>query len=643
MKKVLSPIALLATFYIALVLFLGNTQLPNAEITSRQKGRFESFLKAVQQLESKTKTLENTVSSKKEVQTAYLNVRKAFKEWEYLAEHLDYLFIKDYINGAPLPKLERESFGLNIQEPKGLQVIDELVFSDSLFFQKENILKEIVGLKENLNKHIPASKIYDQSIFEAARTELVRIFALGETGFDTPASGNALADAHTSVIVLQTDMSLYFSAIKSKNPKLAESLANDFESAKQYLAANQDFDTFDRLTFLKKYIDPLYGNLLLAQETLEIEMPEETGKNTLPINYKARSIFANDFLDPVKYMRIPSRFVNKKTIELGKTLFFDPALSASNERSCASCHNPAKGFTDNLSKSTATGRTGSLARNSPTLLNCVYSERFFHDLRAKSLEEQTEHVITSAGEFNTTMLQIIEKLKGSVEYQDAFKNAFPEYTQNSLNSQTIQYAISSYVSSLSALNSPFDKYVRGETKQIPTNIKNGFNLFMGKAACGACHFAPTFNGTVPPLYLESESEVLGVPENPYTKPLKLDPDRGRAVGTMREGTPFYEYSFKTPTVRNVSLSAPYMHNGAYKTLEDVMDFYNNGGGKGMGLTVPYQTLSEDSLHLNKQETNDIIAFMQSLTDTTGLTSVPKRLPVFEGNEMLNKRKIGGEY
>jgi cytochrome c peroxidase len=230
-----------------------------------------------------------------------------------------------------------------------------------------------------------------------------------------------------------------------------------------------------------------------------------------------------------------------------------------------------------------------------------------------------------------------------MEYQDAFKNAFPEYKQNSLNSQTIQYAISSYVSSLSALNSPFDKYVRGESKQIPTNIKNGFNLFMGKAACGTCHFAPTFNGTVPPLYLESESEVLGVPENPYIKLLKLDPDRGRAIATMREGTPFYEHSFKTPTVRNVSFTAPYMHNGAYKTLDDVMDFYNNGGGKGMGLEVPYQTLSKDSLHLNKQETSDIIAFMQSLADTIGLTSVPKRLPVFEGNEVLNKRKVGGEY
>ena len=104
---------------------------------------------------------------------------------------------------------------------------------------------------------------------------------------------------------------------------------------------------------------------------------------------------------------------------------------------------------------------------------------------------------------------------------------------------------------------------------------------MGKAACGTCHYAPVFNGTVPPYFKESESEVLGVAKNPYAKKQILDDDKGRGNSLLKERVEFYNYSFKTPTVRNVEYTFPYMHNGAYKTLEDVMEFYNNGGGKGL--------------------------------------------------------------
>jgi cytochrome c peroxidase len=166
---------------------------------------------------------------------------------------------------------------------------------------------------------------------------------------------------------------------------------------------------------------------------------------------------------------------------------------------------------------------------------------------------------------------------------------------------------------------------------------------MGKAACGTCHFAPNFNGTVPPLYNESESEVLGVPENPYSKPLVIDNDEGRIAAKLKEDAPFYRYSFKTPTLRNVALTAPFMHNGAYKSLEDVMDFYNKGGGSGIGINVPYQTLPADPLNLNKQEMKDIISFMESLTDTSGLTSAPLSLPTFDNRNEWNYRKIGGVY
>ena len=134
---------------------------------------------------------------------------------------------------------------------------------------------------------------------------------------------------------------------------------------------------------------------------------------------------------------------------------------------------------------------------------------------------------------------------------------------------------------------------------------------MGKAACATCHFPPAFNGTVPPKYMETEFENLGVPKNAdFDHPI-LDDDPGQFHPYMVEEKRNF---FKTSTVRNVALTGPYMHNGVYESLEEVVQFYNVGGGQGMGLEVPYQTLPPDSLHLTDKEQKALVAFMQSLTD-----------------------------
>jgi cytochrome c peroxidase len=174
--------------------------------------------------------------------------------------------------------------------------------------------------------------------------------------------------------------------------------------------------------------------------------------------------------------------------------------------------------------------------------------------------------------------------------------------------------------------------------------RRGFNLFMGKAACGTCHFAPVFNGTVPPDYEDSESEVLGVPAAPVWKDAAIDPDMGRIANRRAaEHAPFNQYAFKTPTLRNIALTAPYMHNGVYQTLEEVMQFYNVGGGAGIGIVLPNQTLPPDPLGLSKREIRDIIVFMEALTDTAGLTRAPARLPAYPEGSPLNGRVSGGVY
>lgn len=138
---------------------------------------------------------------------------------------------------------------------------------------------------------------------------------------------------------------------------------------------------------------------------------------------------------------------------------------------------------------------------------------------------------------------------------------------------------------------------------------------MGKGKCGTCHFAPLFNGSKPPLYNIIESEVIGVPGNADSLHPVADADKGRIAITANR---VHDNSFKTPTVRNIELTAPYMHNGVYKTLEEVVEFYNKGGGAGLGIKIENQTLPFDNLNLSAAEKKALIAFMRSLTDTSPL-------------------------
>ncbi len=615
--------------------------LPHQLVQKNYENRiiyFQNQLKICSQLAVKLNKNNITDFRKQFTQT-----RLAFKECEYLIEILNPIVSKDYINGSPLPKLERESFGLNIIEPKGLQILDELIFSENILSKKEHITELLYELSSIVKNLSFTNKIYDRQVFEGMRLELVRIFTLGLTGFDVPASGRSIDEAKIALQSMHEDIKPYVG--KVKNESLALIIEQNFNGLQKYLSQNNDFDKLNRLEILVKYINPLYASIYDLQLALYIESSSESvAKNLLPpINLTSRNIFSPQFLNAFKYIGLPQTLYNDSILQLGKLLFYDPILSANNERSCASCHNPQKGFTDGYTKSIATGMKGSVERNSPTLLNCVYSERFFADLRADALEDQMDHVIASSKEFNTTTLEITEKLSKSSEYVNWFTKCFPTYNVNPINKHTLSFAISAFVSSLQSFNSPFDQYVRGERKEISNAVKNGFNVFMGKGGCGTCHFAPVFNGTVPPLYQESESEVLGIPENPAAKKLVLDADEGRYNGKLKEAAPFYKYSFKTPTIRNIALTAPYMHNGSYKTLKQVMDFYNKGGGIGLGIDVPYQTLPSDKLNLSNAEIKDVIAFMQSLTDTTNLTNVPVSLPQFNNEKLWNSRKVGGVY
>jgi cytochrome c peroxidase len=196
-----------------------------------------------------------------------------------------------------------------------------------------------------------------------------------------------------------------------------------------------------------------------------------------------------------------------------------------------------------------------------------------------------------------------------------FAAAFGRPAEGALTEQSLSIAVAAYVRSLQALNSRFDRAVRGDTAAVTASERAGFNLFMGKAGCGTCHFAPLFGGALPPTYLESEPEVIGVPARAGTPTSVVDEDAGVFA---TDSAPLHRHAFKTPTVRNVGLTAPYMHNGVFRTLEEVVDFYDGGGGNGLGMRLPNQTLPVDSLGLSRQEKRDLVSFMLALTDSSSL-------------------------
>ena len=539
------------------------------------------------------------------LQQFYLETRSQYKKVEfYLAfYHSDY--VTSTINGAPLLHLERGATTSTILEPEGLQVLDELIYSDDAETNKHEIAafaKKLSSsyrlLYNRIGKRIPTHS-NDVAVM---RIELIRIISLGITGFDTPGSLNVIADAKSALAGLK-EFSL---ETKNISPSDASNIAISFENAIAYLNTNQTFESLDRLVFIKLHIDPIYKKLGELSRLEEIDLLE----NITSWNPKSKSIFATDFLNPYFFTKLSENEDSKNLKDLGEMLFFDPIISSDGKISCASCHNPEKSFTDAVPKSLSNVQGKFVLRNSPTLLNAAYSDRYFYDLRAFTLEQQAEHVIFNPEEFNTAYLDILEKLNQKSEYKNKFKEVFGT---KDISRENFSKALASYVLSLKSFNSPFDQYIRGETNTMSQKAKNGFNLFMGKANCATCHFAPTFSGLVPPFYSENESEILGVLDTPEGN--NLDQDQGRIANKIQsENAWIYEKSFKTVTVRNSEGTAPYFHNGAYQTLEQVMAFYNEGGGQGVGLSVQNQTLAADKLSLTDVEIKEIIAFIGLLND-----------------------------
>lgn len=649
MKKISLLLSSIAIVCISFLLFsFNNTPQKKTDLLlASYKKNSQTFFRLLKDFENEVR---KPSLSQKEIQTQFATLRFQYKQIELFAEYLEPDFIKDYVNGPPLPHLERNFAQLNELEPEGLQAIEELVYSDDLEpntttkNELQSKVSKLISKVDELVRFQSNHKLSDRNVFEAIQLQMIRIMTLSITGFDTPASSNSLLETIVSFQSIQQVFNVYSSELRSLNPKLQKDIENLLKSSISQLQKNTNPDDFDRVRFLRDFADPLYGKFIDAQEQLNIEFVYETSPYKQSLQYKTRSIFSKNFLNKFYFTSLTEVENSPQKEQLGELLFFDPILSKNNERACASCHRPELAFTDGLPKSTATNFEGTVLRNSPTLVNAVYSDKYFYDLRADVLESQLEHVVISEKEFDTSFEEIIHKISSIDEYKKLFNEAFGGNENEPINKSRIQEVLSSYVASLTSFDSEFDKYMRKESPKLSADAYKGANLFLGKAGCATCHFLPVFNGSVPPMYREMESEVLGVPMTAMKANQMVDPDLGRYMGPLKERSSIYKHSFKTVTVRNVKATAPYMHNGVYKTLDEVMEFYNNGGGAGIGIHLENQTLPTDSLELTKSEIKSIIAFMNSLTDYSDLNKKPKKLPLHtQKNNDINRRVIGGRY
>ncbi|MCC6514924.1 MAG: hypothetical protein IT275_01085 [Chitinophagales bacterium] len=540
----------------------------------------------------------------------FLSTRIAFKRIEFIIEYLDnnrYPFF----NGVNAVEMD-EGFDPNAQ-PEGLQVIESELGEDSLNYTKITLLTNQLKYRTLAFYLILKNyKLYDTYVFEAIRFNLIRIETLSLVTFDSPDFRNNIAEIQVALESINTVLLFYKN---DKNIVAIAQLQTTLKAARQYLSS-VNFKTLDRLLFIKQYLQPISTKILQLQQSLSIPFMEASNQIFRAVNVKYNTIYDKDFINPKFYAQDKYYKENPLYTALGKKLFFDTRLSEDGTLSCASCHQPSKAMADKLTTS-ITNQSGKFQkRNTPSIINAALQANYFYDFAALSLETQINHVVINPEEFNSNYEKVIARLKQDTSYVRMFAAAFPEYKSGTISNQTITTCIADYERKFIFLNSTFDKYMRGETHEINAAVKRGFNLFMGKAQCGSCHFAPTFFGLVPPFYGVSEAEVLGITTSFDTINPILDDDIGRFKNFAFDQ---FKFAIKTSTVRNVDLTAPYMHNGGFKTLEEVVEFYEHGGGAGMKLNVPNQTLPDTRLQLTSQEKKDIVSFMKALTDTSGLS------------------------
>ena len=277
--------------------------------------------------------------------------------------------------------------------------------------------------------------------------------------------------------------------------------------------------------------------------------------------------------------------ITQEKVALGKKLFFDPILSRANNISCMTCHNPLKGWSDadKIAKGDK-GRVGT--RNSPTILNTAYQYTYFWDGRARSLEEQALGPIEAHVEMNLDPKIAVNKLKNNSEYKELFAKVFPK---DGITTQTLAKALATFQRSIVSGKSRFDNYIRGDKTQLSEEELKGFTLFLNKGNCTVCHSGFNFS--------DQSFNNVGINNQ----------DTGRAKIKKRD---LWKGAFKTPTLRNLTNSSPYFHDGSVGRLVDAVEFCARGS-RDKNTTVTSILIDKK---LSKKEIDSIVTFLHTLEE-----------------------------
>jgi cytochrome c peroxidase len=316
--------------------------------------------------------------------------------------------------------------------------------------------------------------------------------------------------------------------------------------------------------------------------------PGEDGPPTLPKDTLPPTLSLKDIplgLDANRPMPKDNPLTEAK-VRLGRQLFFDPILSTDGTISCAGCHDPAHGLAGQARLAVGIKRQ-QMSRNAPSLWNRAYGAAFFWDGRESSLEDQALRPIESSTEMGGTVEAAIERLRASKEYSNLFQAAFAD----GVTAPNLAKSLASFERVLLSGNSRVDRFRAGEVRALSDSERHGLWLYESRGGCWRCHAGPTFT--------DESFHNTGVSWD--QSPIDL----GRFTITKQEAD---RGRFKTPTLRNVALTAPYMHDGSLATLEDVVEFYNRGGGKN-----PHLDASIAPLGLSAEEKKDLVAFLKALS------------------------------
>lgn len=466
------------------------------------------------------------------------------------------------------------------------------------------------------------------------RLFLLNLSTIYNTGYECPDRSRIIPE----LLELCQSMEGYNRAVTQEEFPVSIEYHRLFSRLITFLAeGTADADSFSQVQWLRDYVIPLfrYNSLAIAH----------TGVSGYNFNDYSLQNSALSMLDPNLYLSqnkwgTLSALNNLEEIamlkDFGRMLFYDPLLSGNLQRSCASCHKPEFYFADTARFPLAYDGISRLKRNAPSLFLASSNHLLMADGAHINLQEQAKGVIMHVEEMAGSEKQILERLNKVPVYKQHLKH-FQGLKEASLSNSfdIVLSALSAYYASFGDTLPDFFRLLRQKSASEP-GIEEGFNLFMGKAQCATCHFFPRFNGVKPP-YTGSEFEVIGTPEHGDFASLSADSGRykvHRVAGMM--------FAFRTPGLWNVQHTAPYMHNGSLKTLEEVIDFYNAGGGTGKGFSIPNQTLPSDSLSLSASEKLALMCFLKSLGSNEPLPVKPNELPKAIG-PALKRRQIAGKY